>query len=227
MNLTLPLEYIIQEPLESSSKEPLLFFLVHGYGSNEKDLFSFATDLPKNAYVISFRAPHTLQYESYYWYQINLSGGNKIYEKEEAKKSLDLITESIGLAKKALQIPAHRCFLIGFSQGSILGFSLAMNHPEKLHHIAALSGYWAYDIVGKPSTEPSVYEKLSFYISHGKMDPVIPVSLSEIAPAELEKLGAEYKYKTYAAGHNLDRQNYDDFLSWIDQRINHLTFANK
>ena len=53
------LQYLIKEPKIKLDKNPLLL-LLHGYGSNEEDLFSFANELPDNYYIISARAPYDL-----------------------------------------------------------------------------------------------------------------------------------------------------------------------
>ena len=50
-------------------KSPLII-LIHGYGSNEKDLFSLIDYLPKEAYIISLRGPIELFNNSYAWYDI-------------------------------------------------------------------------------------------------------------------------------------------------------------
>ena len=68
--MNLSLEYKIREPKIKLDKNPLLL-LLHGYGSNEEDLFSFATELPDEYYIISARAPYDMQYGSYAWYAIN------------------------------------------------------------------------------------------------------------------------------------------------------------
>jgi phospholipase/carboxylesterase len=41
------LKYLIREPKIKKDKNPLLL-LLHGYGSNEEDLFSFASELPED-----------------------------------------------------------------------------------------------------------------------------------------------------------------------------------
>ena len=64
--MNLSLEYLIREPKIKKDSNPLLL-LLHGYGSNEADLFSFASELPEDYYVISARAPYDLQYGSYAW----------------------------------------------------------------------------------------------------------------------------------------------------------------
>ena len=53
------LEYLHQVPSEESSNPPVLF-LIHGYGSHEGDLFSFARYLPKTYHIIALRAPIVL-----------------------------------------------------------------------------------------------------------------------------------------------------------------------
>ena len=58
------LHYLVQEPKTIKDQNPLLI-LLHGYGSNEEDLFSFAPELPDDSYVISVRAPYDLQ--PYVW----------------------------------------------------------------------------------------------------------------------------------------------------------------
>ena len=64
------LKYKIKEPKIILDKNPLLL-LLHGYGSNEEDLFSFASELPDTYFVVSARAPYDMQYGSYAWYAID------------------------------------------------------------------------------------------------------------------------------------------------------------
>ena len=63
-------------------KSPLII-LIHGYGSNEKDLFSLIDYLPKEAYIISLRGPIELFNNSYAWYDIYVDANNKFYDHEK------------------------------------------------------------------------------------------------------------------------------------------------
>ena len=49
--------YLIKEPKVVKEQNPLII-LIHGYGSNEEDLFSFAPELPDDYYVVSVQAPY-------------------------------------------------------------------------------------------------------------------------------------------------------------------------
>jgi phospholipase/carboxylesterase len=93
--MKLLLQYLIREPKIKLDKNPLIL-LLHGYGSNEEDLFSFATELPDEYYIISARAPYDLQYGSYAWYAINFDADeNKFSDNEQARSSRDLIAKFI------------------------------------------------------------------------------------------------------------------------------------
>ena len=50
------LEYQIREAKNGASPFPAIL-LLHGYGSNDDDLFSFVDYLPKTHTIISLRAP--------------------------------------------------------------------------------------------------------------------------------------------------------------------------
>ena len=88
------LHYIVREPENITSKTPLLI-LLHGYGSNEEDLFSFVPTLPEDWLIVSFRAPLDSSYGGYSWYDIDLMNQENRVDVAQAQKSLDLILENI------------------------------------------------------------------------------------------------------------------------------------
>ena len=139
--MNLSLEYLIKEPKIKKESNPLLL-LLHGYGSNEADLFSFASELPEDNYIISARAPYDLQYGSYAWYAINFDADeNKFSDNEQAKVSRDLIGTFIDELVANYPIDKNSITLIGFSQGAILSYGVALSNPKKIKNVIGLSGY--------------------------------------------------------------------------------------
>jgi phospholipase/carboxylesterase len=45
--------HYIKKPAKEGLENPKPIFLIHGYGSDENDLFSFAESLPNHYYIIS------------------------------------------------------------------------------------------------------------------------------------------------------------------------------
>jgi phospholipase/carboxylesterase len=206
--------YQIREPKIKREKNPLLL-LLHGYGSNEADLFSFAEELPDEYYVVSARAPYDLQYGSYAWYAINFDADqNKFSDHDQAVISRDLVVNFIDELLANYPIDASKVTLIGFSQGSILSYSIALSYPEKVQKVAAMSGYLNLDII-KENYQNNDFRNLKIFASHGTVDQVIPVDWARKSPTILEGLGIKTTYKEYPIGHGVSPQNFYDLKSWL------------
>ena len=126
------LHHLVREPKIILEKNPLLL-LLHGYGSNEEDLFSFANELPEEYFVISVRAPYDLMYGSYAWYAINFDADeNKFSNLDQARSSRDIIANCVDELIANYAIDAQKVSLIGFSQGTILSYAVALSYPQKV-----------------------------------------------------------------------------------------------
>lgn len=210
--MDLPLHYLIREPKIKLEKNPLLL-LLHGYGSNEADLFSFAGELPEQYFIVSARAPYDLQYGSFAWYAINFDADeNKFSDVEQAKKSRDLIVEFLDGLIQNYPIDPDNVTLVGFSQGSILSYAVALSYPEKISKVAALSGYISTDMIAETKSDRT---KLSVFASHGTVDQVIPVEWARQVKPQLDAMGIENVYREYPVGHGVAPQNFFDFRNWL------------
>jgi phospholipase/carboxylesterase len=208
------LYYLIQEPKTIKDQNPLLI-LLHGYGSNEEDLFSFATELPDDCYVISVRAPYDLQPYGHAWYAIHFDADeNKFSDNAQAKESVELIAGFIDEIVKQYAIDTKNVTLIGFSQGAILSYATALTYPEKIAKVVALSGYFNQDILPEVIDTKAI-SHLKFFVSHGSVDQVIPVEWARKAKPALENLGLEVAYHEYPIGHGVAPQNFFDFKNWL------------
>lgn len=210
------LHHLVREPKVKLDKNPVLI-LLHGYGSNEEDLFSFATELPEEYYVISARAPYDMMYGSYAWYTINFDADeNKFSDLEQARSSRDLIVDFIDECISKYAIDSEKVTLIGFSQGAILSSALALSNPEKINRVVALSGYLNLDIASENYKEKDI-TKLKFFVSHGVVDQVIPIDWARKTKPVLESLGIDVVYKEYPIGHGVAPQNFYDFKDWLNK----------
>lgn len=214
--MDLSLYHLVREPKIKLEKNPLLL-LLHGYGSNEEDLFSFAAQLPCEYFIVSARAPYSLPPYGNAWYAITFdSDMNKFSDDKQAIESRDLIIKFIDELIVAYPIDKDNVTLLGFSQGAILSYAVALTHPEKIKRVAALSGYLNMDIVGK-SLHAEDVTKVKFFISHGVVDQVIPVEWARKAPEFLKNLGLDVEYHEYNSGHGVAPQNFYDLVDWLNK----------
>ena len=214
--MELSLYHLVRQPKVQQDKSPLLL-LLHGYGSNEEDLFSFAAQLPDEYLIISARAPYAMPGGyGHAWYAIDFDADmNKFTDDVQAVQSRDAIAAFIDEVVDAYPVDKDNITLIGFSQGAILSYAVALTHPEKISRVAALSGYLHNTIIGDINSND--LSKLRFFVSHGVVDQVIPVDWARKAPEFLKTLGLDVEYHEYNVGHGVAPQNFYDLLNWLNK----------
>ncbi len=202
----------------TNGKAPLLIML-HGYGSDENDLFSFASELPKELFIISVKAPYALQPFGNAWFAINFDNENgKWSDHDQAIQSRDTLAVFIDEVCEAYPVDSENVTLLGFSQGTILSYAVALTYPDKVKNIIALSGYFNKDIM-PDNIHDTDYSKLDFYCSHGSVDQVIPIAWARKTPAILDSLKIKYKYSEFPVGHGVAPQNFYELREWLKERI--------
>ena len=208
------LQYIVREPQNINSKTPLLI-LLHGYGSNEQDLFSFAPTLPEDFLIVSFRAPFSTDYEGYSWYDIDLMDPENRIDVPQAKESQQAILQSILKISNEYGLTENQTHLCGFSQGGILSYALALKNPDLFTKVACLSAYPEMKILENISKDKKKLEKLQFFISHGSDDAVIPLDWGRKAADHLYHLGCYFTFREYVSGHGVNQKNYLDLMDFF------------
>lgn len=205
-------------PARLISKPGPALFMLHGYGSNEEDLFSFAHELPEDLNIFSLRAPYSLDSFGHAWYAIDFSASRgKWNDVEQAIASRDLVLETIDRAIETYSLDPGRISLLGFSQGSILSYALALSYPSRIKSVIALSGYLDPAML-PPDFASNDLGSLDLYASHGETDMVIPVSWARNTSEFLKELGVEHQYEEYPVGHGVCPENLHSFREWMNGR---------
>lgn len=212
--MTKTLHTVLREPKIQNSAPPLLVML-HGYGSNEMDLFSFADELPGELLIVSVRAPHSTGMGGYAWYALHWDATDgKFSDLNQATDSILKLETLLNELQNTYQ--PSKTFLMGFSQGAILSYAISLQYPNRVQHVLALSGYINEDLL--PKDIPTNL-KTDYYISHGTVDQVLPVEWARKAPTLLDKFGGKNVYSEYPVGHGVAPQNFFSLKKWIEDRL--------
>ncbi|MDP2059098.1 MAG: alpha/beta fold hydrolase [Flavobacteriaceae bacterium] len=214
----LSLPHLVRQP-EIASENPPLLLMLHGYGSNEEDLFSFADWLPGSLLIVSLRAPFQLPPYGFAWYSINWDAADgKLSDIRQVAGSRNLVAKIIDEIIEKYKVDKSRICLMGFSQGAILSLATALTYPQKVRYVVALSGYLNPELIPQKMAVSEV-SKLQVYISHGFSDPVIPVDWARRTQPFLDSLNIANEYHEYPDGHTVSRDNFESLLIWLKARF--------
>lgn len=208
------LQYLVREPANITPETPILF-MMHGYGSNENDLFSFLPTLPEHWLVVSYRAPRSTQFEGFSWYDIDFNDLEKFVDVDQAKESLEALVTSMMEISNRYQLTNNETHLCGFSQGGILSYALALKYPELFNKIAILSAYPEARLLTDVVSDKKRLEHLRFFISHGTDDALIPLEWGRKAADLLYDLNCYFTFREYMSGHGVNQKNYLDLMEFF------------
>jgi phospholipase/carboxylesterase len=211
--------HVARLPRATVAGKPPLLIQLHGVGSHERDLFSFADLLDARFLVLSARAPLVRGHDSFAWFDVLARLPDRIeIDVEELRNSRDQLIQFIGEAVAAYDADPARVYLLGFSQGAIVSLTTALSRPAPLAGIAALSGRLPPEVVAW-SAPPAELAGLLVLVSHGRHDNVIPVSHARAARQVLDGLPLDLTYREYDMAHELNPASLRDTLAWLSARL--------
>lgn len=214
----LPFFHIHRKSNIENTPSPLII-MVHGYGSNEQDLFSFSRAIPEKFTIISLRGDLEIQNNGYAWYNISLDfNGNKNYDTKKAIESRNKIFKSIEICKEKYNIDNDNVTLMGFSQGSMLVNAVALTYPNQIRNVVSLSGAFDPNIINLSNSDS--LRNLSFYVSHGLNDEILPFEVSKESLKILEENNINHVFEEYPIGHGVSPENFNSMLSWLIEKTN-------
>ena len=207
------LTYSVIAPKAVNGKTPVLVVL-HGYGSNEKDLLSMASALDKKFLVFSLRAPVSTGRGGYCWFPLEFMQDKSFsYDYSAAGSSGEAIMSFVSNACKTYKADSTQVYILGFSQGAMMSYDIAYRYPQKIKGVVALSGLLMPQTEKLSTTEK--FKRCKFFIAHGMQDDIITYMNGGSAAAVIKSKGARVEFKSYTAAHTITPQEVNDINRWL------------
>ncbi len=185
--------------------------VLHGRGADEEDLLGLAPLLPRQAFVVSARAPFPYEGGGYTWYDVQEFGKP---DGSRFRESCDRLETFLADVRNGYPVDPGAIVLFGFSMGAVMSLSTALVSPETVRGVSANSGY-----VPEGTHLAFRWQDLAdtaFFITHGTLDPVIPVALAHRARLMFERSNAPFQYREYPAGHELTDDALRETVEWME-----------
>ncbi len=193
--------------LEPASGKPAesLVILLHGYGSDGKDLMALAESWKKELPNTLFMAPNAPnQCEGgmgYEWFPLT----NRAPEERwtGAQQATPALNAFIDDALKSSNLEEKQLALVGFSQGAMMALHVGLRRKESPACLISYSGM----LVGEEHIQADARVAPPIMMLHGDQDEVIPIGALAFSIKALEEAGqTALPYVMKDTGHSISNE---------------------
>lgn len=205
-----------RRPTQAGEGQPPLLLLLHGFGSNERDLMSFASYIDPRFHIVAARGLLDLGF-GHAWYQLSGGPGNLRPDPATRGRAVTLLSKFVRDLPARLGTDPQRTYLLGFSQGAILSLALGLTMPDEIAGIVLISGYLDLGMV--PNLDRSRLTRLRVLQIHGVDDQVIPIAAARQAHSFLKDTPVQLTYREYPIGHSIHPAALELIRCWLAEGI--------
>ncbi|MEO6165457.1 MAG: alpha/beta hydrolase-fold protein, partial [Candidatus Binatia bacterium] len=191
---------------------------LHGRGANAFDLLSLAPYLCGGNFLIicpqaPLETPIGPDQIGYSWYAASMGGAP---DTDGMLASQEALQRFLDDCLKHYPIDPKRLAVLGFSQGGVMAYSLALTNPQRFAGLAALSTWLPRELVPRLKISDAV-RSLPTIVQHGTQDPQIEVDRARDSVARLRELKVPLTFKEYEMGHEIRPKGLYDLSAWLEE----------
>lgn len=183
-----------------------VLLLLHGWTGDENSMWTFTANLSPDYAILAPRAPFSAPKEKggYSWREIKPStwGSPTL---DELRAPVDDLVSLVDQWLVALNIPAARFDVVGFSQGGALATLLAILYPLRVRKVAVLAGFIPKGVDDDVFT-PDLLKGIDCFWAHGTQDDMISFERGCQSAQRMEAAGANIDFCEAETGHRVSRE---------------------
>jgi phospholipase/carboxylesterase len=193
---------------------------LHGRGANALDLLGLAPYLCNGKFLMIFpqgplETPIGPGAFGYAWYPMSMGGppdiGAILSSREKLQQFLDACL-------KRYPIDTKKFVVLGFSQGGVMAYSLALTNPERFAGLAVLSSWLPKELIPELSIREAV-QSLPTLVQHGSQDQLIEIQRARDSVEQLRALRVPLTYREYDMGHEITPRGLTELSAWLDEKV--------
>lgn len=184
------LTYELRPPRFGPMQGAPVLVLLHGVGGNERNLLALVDALDPRFAVVSVRGPLQIGPDGFAFFNVRFTP-EPIPNPDEAEASRVALINLLPRLLREHGFDPARVFLLGFSQGAIIGASVTLSRPELVAGLVMLSGRILPE--ARPtftSTEP--LRQTNVFVAHGVHDTKLGIHHGRASQTLLTDLGVPF-----------------------------------
>ena len=193
---------------------------LHGRGANALDLLGLAPYLCNGKFLMIFpqgplETPIGPDAFGYAWYPMSMGGPPDIAAILSSRQMLQQFLDS---CLQRYPIDAKKLVILGFSQGGVMAYSLALSSPERFAGLAVLSSWLPKELIPELFIKEGV-QSLPTLVQHGSQDSLIEVQRARDSVEQLRTLRVPLTYREYDMGHEITPRGLSDLSAWLEEKV--------
>jgi phospholipase/carboxylesterase len=193
---------------------------LHGWGANAHDLLGLAPALfDGKAMVICPQGPVRVPFGGgaygYGWFPLLPGAGA---DPAAFAAGVDKLRSFLDEVLPRYPIDLKRTVVLGFSQGGMMAYELALREPKRFAGLVALSSWFPPQLAETLTPSPE-HEGLPVLVMHGTLDPTLPVDRARESREALRPFGVGLTYREFEMGHEIRQDALRVLVRWLDERI--------
>jgi len=212
------LTHTIYEP-DGEGPFPTILTL-HGRGANAFDLLGLAPHICGGKFLIicpqgPLETPIAPDTMGYAWYPMSLGGSPDVTEILSSRQKLQNFLDE---CLRHYPIDPKKLVLLGFSQGGVMAYSLALANPARFTALLVLSSWFPRELQTQLPISESV-QSLRTLVQHGTQDHMIEIARARDSVERLRALRLPLTYREYEMGHEIRPRSLVDLSTWLEEAL--------
>lgn len=193
---------------------------IHGRGANAFDLLGLAPYLCGGKFLMlcpqgPLETPIGPEAVGYAWYPMSMGGPPDIEAILSSRKKLQSFLDA---CLTSYPVDTKKLVALGFSQGGVMAYSLALTDPRRFAALAVSSSWLPKELVPRLSISDAV-QSLPTLVQHGAQDPMIEVGRARSSVETLRQLKIPLTFREYEMGHEIRPQSLADLSAWLEEKV--------
>jgi len=192
---------------------------LHGWGANAHDLLGLAPRIHGGrALVLCPQGPVAVPFGGgeYGWGSFPLTPGAPP-DIDAFRHAAGLLNRFVDAARERYPIDGERLVPVGFSQGGVMAYDLALRDPGRFAGVAALSSWMPVPLAEDLPKAPE-HEGFPTLLVHGTRDARLEVERARESRELLRPFGVALTYREFDMGHEIRPDALRVILRWLDEK---------
>jgi phospholipase/carboxylesterase len=192
---------------------------MHGWGSNALDLMGLAPYIARGrCLTLCPQGPVEVEIgavNGYGWYQLRMGSPPDM---EAMGKAADRLMSFVDAALERYPIERRKLIVMGFSQGGVMAYNLAIRHPERFAALVALSTWFPEELAGLAGDRDALAQ-LPTLVQHGRADDMIEIAKARQSVERLRDLKVPLVYREYDCGHEITADAIQHLSAFVMEKV--------